>query len=126
MKNNSGRPVYLNLFKIHLPVGGVVSISHRITGVVLVAALPALAYLLQMSLAGPREFDRLIAAAATTTARLALLALLWMFAQHFFAGLRHLLLDVGVGIDRQAERASAWLVLAGSGMVTAFAGLWLF
>ena len=54
--NNKSRPVYLNLLRIRQPVGAVVSILHRISGLVLVLALPALFYLLQQSLASEEGY----------------------------------------------------------------------
>ena len=56
MNNKNKRPVYLNLFQIRLPVAGVVSILHRITGVVMVISLPLSLYALQQSLASADEY----------------------------------------------------------------------
>ena len=65
-ENNNGmetvkkRPVYLNLFEIRLPIGGVVSIAHRITGVLLVLLLPAAIYLLALSLESLAGFHKAV------------------------------------------------------------------
>lgn len=112
MANNKKRPIYLNLFQIRLPVTGVVSILHRITGVLLVLAVPFLLYGLQRSLADPAAFDALRTAASSPLGVVTTLALVWLLAQHFWSGLRHLLLDLDVGIERTAARRGAWLVFA--------------
>ena len=54
-RNNNQRPVYLNLLRIHLPVGGVVSILHRVTGVLLALLLPYSLWFLQQSLASAED-----------------------------------------------------------------------
>lgn len=108
------RPVYLNLFKIRQPIGAIVSITHRVTGVLLVLALvPALAWL-QRSLAGPDEYARLVEWLHTPVGRFVVLALAWLFAQHFFSGVRHLLLDIDVCADLKCARTAAWLAFIAS------------
>ena len=84
MEKNKTRPVFLNLLQIRLPVGGVVSILHRATGVLLVLVLPWLLYGLQQSLSGPAEYAAITARLTTLPAQILMLALLWIFAQHFF------------------------------------------
>jgi succinate dehydrogenase / fumarate reductase cytochrome b subunit len=119
------RPVYLNLFRIHLPVGGVVSIAHRVTGVLLVLVLPLLVYMLQLSLSGEEGFRRVAGILSQPSSRIAVLATLAFFALHFFAGIRHLLLDIDVGIDRPSARRSAWLVVGVTALVVVVAGVGL-
>ena len=110
-RNNNQRPVYLNLLRIHLPVGGVVSILHRVTGVLLVVSLPFLLLLLQQSLASVEDYRRVTALLHTLPVRILLFVLLVTLAHHFFAGVRHLLLDLDVGISRHGGKRGAWLVL---------------
>jgi succinate dehydrogenase / fumarate reductase cytochrome b subunit len=116
------RPVYLNLLKIRLPVGGAVSILHRLTGFALVLALPFGLYALQYSLQGAEEFARLSGWFSTIPGRAAGLLVLWAVAQHFFSGLRHLLFDVDIGVGRTAARSSAWLTFAAALVTVAVAG----
>ncbi len=123
MEQNRNRPVYLNLLKIRLPVGGVVSVLHRITGVLLVAMLPASVYLLQRALEGRAAFERVCALVATPFSRIGLLIVLWVFGQHFFSGIRHLLMDMDIGTSRRSGRVGAWLVFAASVAVVLYAGV---
>jgi succinate dehydrogenase / fumarate reductase cytochrome b subunit len=118
--------VYLNLLRIHLPVGGVVSIAHRITGVLLVGSLPLMLLLLQQSLASTEDYQRVATLLQTLPARVLLFVLAVTLAHHFFAGVRHLLLDVDVGISHAGGRRSAWLVLAAVVAVGAIAAGRLF
>ena len=122
MGKNKKRPVYLNLFKIRLPVGGILSILHRATGAFLVLLLPIALYILQRSLHDPEAYARIAAQAATPLGRIVVLAIVWVFAQHFFSGVRHLLLDIGIGDDKTTARRNAWLAFAASLTVVALTG----
>lgn len=125
MDKNKNRPVYLNLFQIRQPVGAVVSILHRISGALLVLLLPFAIYMLQQSLQDPATFADIVARLDTPLGRAVLLVVVWTFAQHFFSGIRHLLLDVDVGIEKIAGRRGAWLTFVGSGLVVIVAGICL-
>ncbi len=107
----NGRPVYLNLLQIRLPVPGFMSILHRVSGAVLSLAIPVAIYLLDLSLRGPEGYARAHQLLDGWFARLVLLGMLWALLHHFFAGLRYLLLDIDVGIDKPAYRQSAWAVI---------------
>jgi succinate dehydrogenase / fumarate reductase cytochrome b subunit len=107
----NGRPVYLNLLQIRLPVPGILSILHRVSGVLLSLVIPFAVYLLDLSLRGPEGYVRAHLLLDGWLARLVLLVLLWALLHHLLAGVRYLLLDVDVGIDRPAYRQSAWAVL---------------
>ena len=90
---NQNRPKYLDLFRIRLPLPGLVSILHRISGFGLFLFLPFLLWLLQSSLASPDSYVRYRAAFANPLVKLILIGLLWAFLHHLFAGLRFLALD---------------------------------
>jgi succinate dehydrogenase / fumarate reductase, cytochrome b subunit len=105
------RPVFLNLLQIRLPVAGVMSIGHRITGVVMVLAIPALVYLLDRSVAGPEGFASVKVMVTSLPFQIVLFLALWALAHHFLAGIRYLLLDVDVGVDKPMYRHTALAVL---------------
>ena len=107
------RPKNLDLLSIRLPIGGVVSILHRVSGVLLVLTLPIAVLLLQQSLYSPERYDQVVAYLGTLPARVFLTCIAILLAHHFLAGVRHLLLDLDIGISRSNGRLGAWLVLAG-------------
>lgn len=116
--NKNKRPVYLNLVQIHLPVGGVVSILHRVTGVLLVLALPLSLLLLERSLTSADHYQRIATLVASLPGRLLLLIAVAAVTHHLFAGVRHLLLDLDIGIARAGSRLGAWIVLLAVGVVS--------
>lgn len=119
------RPIDAGIFHSRLPAGARVSIVHRITGVFWVALLPVALYLIDFSLRSADHFVRLAQWWQGDLARALALLCLWAFAHHFFAGVRHLLLDLDIGIGRKAARASANAVwIAGLVIVGAVALGW--
>ena len=114
MASSDNRPVHLNLFLIRMPVPAVMSIAHRASGVLMVLCTPVLIYLLELSLQGPQGFARAQGILQGGVVRLLLLLVLWALLHHLFAGIRYLLLDVHIGVDKAAERASAWAVMLGA------------
>ncbi|MCR4301075.1 MAG: succinate dehydrogenase, cytochrome b556 subunit [Sulfuricaulis sp.] len=125
MANKKKRPVYLNLVKIRLPVGGVLSILHRITGAILVLLLPFVLYLFDRSLQDPMAFADISSRVSSLEGRIVLLIMVWAFAQHFMSGIRHLLLDIGIGDSKPAARLNAWLAFAATGVVVVSTGICL-
>jgi succinate dehydrogenase / fumarate reductase cytochrome b subunit len=115
-----------DLTQYRLPVPGVVSILHRASGLLIFLLLPLLLWLFDLSLSSDRSFDRLVAFCEGTPARLVLLALSWALIHHVIAGIRFLLLDLHLGVDKVAARRSAWIVFALSLPLTAIAALFVF
>ena len=120
------RPVYLDLFRIHLPLAGWVSILHRVSGALLFAAVPLGVWALSVSLADEAGFQRMADGVMHPLAKSVLLLLIWALAQHFFAGLRHLALDVHWGVELRRARQTSIAVLLATGLVTLLAAWRLF
>lgn len=120
------RPKYLNLFEIKLPIAGFASILHRISGFGLFLMLPFLIWLLELSLGSQESFGRLQAIVSHPLAKLLLIGLLWAFLHHFCMGIRILLIDIHVGVDKAQASNSAKMVLAVSLPMTLILGakLW--
>ena len=111
MSASPSRPVFLNLLQIRLPIAGVVSIAHRITGILLVVSTPLLIHLLARSLSGPQGFEAVSVVLAGPFARILELLGLWVLIHHLLAGVRYLLIDIEIGVDKPFYRYSAWVVL---------------
>ena len=124
MNHTTHRPVFLNLLRIRQSVMAVLSIFHRISGVLMVLALPVLVYLLSLSLRDAQGFAQAADLLQHPVVRLLLVLLGWAFTHHLLAGIRFMLLDFDIGISRAAARASAWLVLSAS--LLALAALFVF
>ena len=118
------RPKYLALHEIRLPLAGYASILHRISGAGLFLMLPLLIWLLQLSLGSSPESAALFSAATgNILVKLILLGLLWAFLHHFCMGIRILLIDIHVGVEKQQAHNSAVAVMVVSLALTLIFGL---
>lgn len=114
------------LLTYRLPMAGLVSIMHRISGALLFLALPFLLWLFDLSLTSEDSFERLRAHGSTFLVKIVLLVLIWAFFHHLVAGIRYLALDLHIGLDLKTSRASAIAVYAVSLPLTFIAALKLF
>ncbi len=105
------RPYYLNLFEIKLPIGGWVSIFHRVTGSGLSLAIPVLLFVFMLSLRSEADYAAVAGFLTGGIGVVFLLGVLWAVLHHLLAGLRHLGFDVGWGESKETARVSAWVVL---------------
>jgi succinate dehydrogenase / fumarate reductase cytochrome b subunit len=125
------RPEFRNihvteLSNYRLPLAGVVSILHRISGLLMFLLLPFVLYLFEKSLLSEDSYAHFRGIASQPLVKLILLAIVWGYMQHFCAGVRHLFMDVHFGIDKDSARKSAATVLVVSLGLTALVGLKLF
>jgi len=125
------RPEFRNihvteLSNYRLPLAGVVSILHRISGFLMFALLPFVLYLLEQSLRSEISFAYYQGIVSYPLVKLIILALVWGYMQHFCAGVRHLVMDTHIGLDKDSARKSAAAVLVVSLALTAVVALKLF
>ena len=117
------RPKYLALNEIRLPLPGIVSILHRISGVGIFLMLPFLLYLLDRSLGSTETFETFAAVVDNWFIKLVLFGLLWAYLHHFCAGIRFLLLDLHKGLELEEARKSSKIVLIVSLTLTLIIGV---
>jgi succinate dehydrogenase / fumarate reductase cytochrome b subunit len=125
------RPVYRNiglaqLVKYRLPWAGKVSILHRISGAVLFLLLPFILYLFDQSLASELSYQKFQAFTSNILVKIICLGLIWAFLHHFCAGIRYLLLDLEIGVEKSEANRSAIVVFSLGLALTAVVGLKLF
>lgn len=106
------RPKYLNLFQIRLPVPGLISIMHRVSGAALFLFIPLLLTLFELSLESAQTFARFKVVFSHWAMKLIVIGLVWAYLHHLCAGIRHLALDLHYGTELATARASSWAVLA--------------
>jgi succinate dehydrogenase / fumarate reductase cytochrome b subunit len=118
------RPKNLDLTTIKLPVPGIVSILHRISGALLfLIGIPLLLFTLQSVMGNPSDFQIIQTLYDNFLIKLVLLTILWSFLHHFCAGIRYLLLDMHIGIELAGARLSSMVVLAVSIILTILIGV---
>ena len=120
------RPINLDITTIKFPLAAIASILHRISGMGLFFGVGILLYFLQISLRSEVEFERVAilfdGLLMTPLLGLILLALIY----HLIAGIKHLLLDLGVGESKQGAKTGTIIMWIMCVLVTGFAAglLW--
>lgn len=104
------RPVYLNLIKIRLPIAGIVSLAHRASGVLLFLFIPFVVYLLDLSVESAQLFEQARQILDQPFMKMVQIVMFWSLSHHFFAGIRFLLIDAEIGVEKAQARIGAWLV----------------
>ena len=122
---NKNRPVNLDISTIKLPAAALVSILHRVSGIVLFAVVALLLWMLDGSLASEQGFADVAAVFTSVPAKLILWASLAALIYHLLAGVRHLLMDLGIGESLEGGRRGATLVLILSVILILLTGVWL-
>ena len=117
------RPKHLDLSQIKLPLPALVSILHRISGVLLFLAFPLLLLMLQYSLRSIETYTQLVGLLHHPLSKLVMLGLLWASLHHLCSGIRYLAIDLDWGVRLAQARASSKWVLLVSLALTALTGV---
>ena len=116
----------IDLMNYRLPMAGKVSILHRVSGALLFLCLPLLIALFSMRFVSESGFNAMSTVVGHPIVKLILLVLIWGYLHHFCAGIRYLVLDLHIGMDKESAAKSASLVLGVSLALTLVFGLKLF
>ena len=132
------RPVFRNIHvsqivAYRLPPAGIVSILHRVSGVLMFLLMPFIVWLFDTSLTSEisyGQFTAIFVAGAIGLPgwffKLVALALIWAYLPHFVAGVRHLWMDATHAVTKEFGHASAVATLAISVALTLVLGYKLF
>ena len=109
-----------------LPLAGLVSILHRVSGALMFLLLPFILYLFEQSITSEISFAYLQGLVSGWFVKLVILALSWAYLHHFCAGVRHLVMDAHIGLSKEGARQSATAVFAVSVPLALLVALKLF
>ena len=124
---NKNRPVNLDIATFRLPITAYVSILHRVSGVANVFISLALIWLLSQSLASEDSYEYVIELTNLTFVKVLLFLILANLIYHSCAGIRHLIMDMGVGEDSfKSGKNSAFVMIAVAMILLTLSFFWLF
>jgi succinate dehydrogenase / fumarate reductase cytochrome b subunit len=111
------RPIHRNIgigqiVAYRLPPAGLISIFHRISGALMFLLLPFVLYLFDRSLTSVGTFATFKNFASLVIVKIVILALVWAYLHHFCAGIRHLFMDVHLGLEKKSGNQTAVAVFA--------------
>jgi len=119
------RPVNLDIGTMRLPITAWVSITHRASGVFLFAGMAVLIWGLDASLTSADSFAELQSCLASPLAKLVIWAVLAGLIYHSLAGVRHLIMDLGIGETMEGGTRGARIVIVLSVVLILLAGVWI-
>lgn len=125
MNTHSSRPVHLDLTRMKFPPMAIISIMHRISGVLLFLLLPFILYLLHASLESQVDFSQLHHFTAEPIVKFLMWILVSAICFHFLAGIRHMLMDCGLAEDLKIARITAYFIMTLEVVAMIFIGVWL-
>lgn len=122
---NKNRPVNLDLRTIKFPLPAIVSILHRVSGVLIFLSIPILLWMLGQSLESESAFASLKDCLDGFFVTLILWGVLGVLLYHFVAGIRHLMMDMGWGESLEGGAKGAKIVFVAAAVLILFIGVWL-
>ena len=122
---NKKRPVNLHISFAALPITAYVSILHRASGVFLFAGVAFLLWMLDASLDSQEGFNSIRDLAANPVCQGILWVVLAALAYHTIMGIRHLIMDFGIGESLKGGKTSAKLALVIAIILIVLAGVWV-
>ncbi len=124
---------FTDLPSYRLPVAGIVSILHRVSGALMFVLMPFIIWMFDTSISSELSFARFTSAFGVGVGfvpgwffKLVALAILWAFLHHLIAGLRHLWMDMRHAVSKEFGKSSAVFTLVLSIGLTAVLGAKLF
>ncbi|MCF6194446.1 MAG: succinate dehydrogenase, cytochrome b556 subunit [Kangiellaceae bacterium] len=126
MKNNRPGSVTLaTMAGLKWPITSLSSILHRVSGVLLFMSVPFCLWALEKSLSSQAEFNQVQMMLQGAFAKLVLWAILSMLAYHIIAGVRHLLMDAGIGESLEGGIMGSRIVIIAGVVIAAVLGAWI-
>lgn len=122
---NNHRPKNLDLTTIHLPIAGLTSFLHRVTGIGLFFGVGFLIWALSLSLQSSEGFDQVAQVMTHPFAKLITWGILSLVVYHLFAGIKHLIMDAGYAETKEGGPLAAKITLALTVVAIVLMGVWV-
>ena len=122
---NRKRPVNLDLMTIKQPLAAITSILHRASGVFLLVGVGFLIWMLNQSLDSRQGFEAVRSLLQAPFPKFALWVTLSAIIYHFVAGIKHLVMDMGIAETKEGVKMMSIGVFAIAGVLCALTGVWI-
>jgi len=116
MDNNSPLSPHIQVYRWH--ISSLVSISHRITGIINILAITVICFWIFFLLLGESNYEFIKLFLQSIFGKFIILGLTWSFSFQILSEIRHLIMDLGYGFELQATKISGLLVIFGSIILT--------
>jgi len=119
------RPVNLDISTIHLPIAAYTSITHRISGVIVFVGVAILLWMFDLSMSSEEGFNQIKDLMTSPLMKFIVWGILSALAYHLVAGVKHLLMDMGIGETKEAAPLGAKITLVVSLILIVALGVWV-
>jgi len=119
------RPVNLDISTIHLPIAAYTSITHRISGVIVFVGVAILLWMFDLSMSSEEGFNQIKDLMTSPLMKFIVWGILSALAYHLVAGVKHLLMDMGIGETKEAAPLGAKITLVVSLILIVSLGVWV-
>ena len=116
MENKSPLSPHIQIYRWH--ISSLVSISHRITGIINIVAITLICILTSFLIFGETNYDLIKFFLKSIIGKFVVLGLVWSFSFQILSEIRHLIMDMGYGYELQTTRISGLIVIFGSFILT--------
>ena len=116
MENNNPLSPHIQIYRWH--ISSLVSISHRITGIINIAAITVICFWIASLLLGEASYEFTKIFLQSIFGKFIILALIWSFSFQILSEIRHLIMDLGYGFELKMTNITGLLVIFGSFILT--------
>ena len=116
MENKSPLSPHIQIYRWH--ISSLVSISHRITGIINIVAITLICILTSFLIFGETNYQLIKFFLKSIIGKFVVLGLVWSFSFQILSEIRHLIMDMGYGYELQTTRISGLIVIFGSFVLT--------
>ena len=116
MKNNNPLSPHIQIYNWH--ISSLVSISHRITGIINFASLTLICFWVSYLVLGKDNYELIFIFLNSFIGKFLILAIVWSFSFQILSEIRHLFWDNGIGFELKIANITGSLVIVGSFILT--------
>ena len=112
MENKSPLSPHIQIYRWH--ISSLVSITHRITGIINIAVITLICLWVSLLLLGESKYETISLLLNSLVGKFIILAITWSFSFQVLSEIRHLIMDLGYGFDLKTTKISGSIVIVGS------------
>ena len=116
MKNENPLSPHIQIYNWH--ISSLVSISHRITGIINFASLTLICFWVSYLVLGKDNYELIFIFLNSFIGKFLILAIVWSFSFQILSEIRHLFWDYGIGFELKTANITGSLVIVGSFILT--------
>ena len=116
MENKAPLSPHIQIYKWH--ISSLVSITHRITGIINIIGITFICLLVSLLILGENNYEMINLFLSSMIGKFIILGLTWSFSFQILSEIRHLIMDLGYGFDLKVTKITGLFVIIGSIVLT--------